>query len=309
MSSNVNISQSGGISVKVFNGNQDDETYEDYKNRITCVLSLKEVDYVLEPSFTVPTAPGKTDDEKLKIKHDKIARTWIKLTCQGNPHYLVKNCDTAKEMIDKLDDEYELGKESYDMETLDLEFEQLTLEDGEKPSVFFVKLEELNIKYDQFQETNGKQYKKDERELIIKVSNSVGEKYDSVIETWKTKKDDSKSQAELYKDLKKVLCEYYKKHFSKLTELKGNNSKKGRSLVMQLGTTDAKVKCSHCGKNHPEENCWFKYPHLRPKGKNKGNQNKGNSLEKKGPCWICGGDHQKKDCPKNKMNQRNGGNA
>ena len=34
----------------------------------------------------------------------------------------------------------------------------------------------------------------------------------------------------LYKDLKKVLCEYYKKHFSKLTELKGKNSKKGRKI-------------------------------------------------------------------------------
>lgn len=193
---------------------------------------------------------------------DRYARTWIKMTTSGNPHYLVKNCATALEMMQMLD---ELGKESYDMETLDLEFDNMVLEDGDQPSVFFVRLEELNIKYDQFQEANGKQYKKDERELIIKISNSVGEKYGKLIEVWKTKRDTSKTQVELYDDLKKVLNEYYKTHFSKLTELKGNGGKKG-SLIIYMGM-DGKVTCSHCGKRHDSDKCWIKYPHLRPNNK------------------------------------------
>jgi len=210
-SDTVNVSSSGAITCKTtFKGKEDEFSYEDYKNRITCIFELKEVEEVIVPGFVVPAATSTYAADKWKIKNDRYARTWVKTTTSGNPHYLVKNCATALEMMQMLDAEYELGKESYDMETLDMEFDNMVLEDGDQPSVFFVKLEELNIKYDQFQEVNGKQYKKDERELIIKISNSVGEKYGKLIEVWKTKRDTSKTQVELYDDLKKVLNEYYR---------------------------------------------------------------------------------------------------
>jgi hypothetical protein len=306
-SDSVNVSSSGAITCKTFKGKEDEFSYEDYKNRITCIFELKEVEEVIEPGFVVPASSTTDADEKKKIKNDRYARTWIKMTTSGNPHYLVKNCATALEMMQMLDAEYELGKESYDMETLDMEFDNMVLEDGDQPSVFFVKLEELNVKYDQFQEANGKQYKKDERELIIKISNSVGEKYAKLIEVWKTKRDTSKTQKELYDDLKKVLNEYYKTHFSKLTELKGNGSKK-RGLIMQMGVDD-NVKCSHCGKNHASEKCWIKFPHLRPNNKNKFKGKPGNGGKKQGACWVCGGDHNKKDCPNRKKNGGNNGSA
>lgn len=295
-SDNVNVSSSGAITCKTYKGKEDEFSYEDYKNRITCIFELKEVEAVIQPGFVLPNATTTDANEKKLIKSDRFARTWIKMTTSGNPHYLVKNCATALEMMQMLDAEYELGKESYDMETLDMEFDNMVLEDGDQPSVFFVKLEELNIKYDQFQEANGKQYKKDERELIIKISNSVGEKYGKLIEVWKTKRDTAKTQPELYDDLKKVLNEYYKTHFSKLTELKGNGNKKG-GLIMQMGV---KEKCGHCGKNHASEKCWIKFPHLRPTNKYKGKPSNGG--KKQGPCWVCGGDHNKKDCPNRKKN-------
>ena len=141
---NVSISGLGGVSVKIFTGNEEDNPFEDYKNRIKCVLELKDLEEVLEDTFIVPTAPA-TDEEKKQVKNDKLARTWFKLTTSALPHYLIKDLKSAKAMLTTLENEYDLGKEDYDQETLDLMFNQLILEDGQKPSVYFAKLEELNL--------------------------------------------------------------------------------------------------------------------------------------------------------------------
>ena len=71
---NVNISGSGGVSVKIFTGNEDENPFKDYKNCIKCVLELKDLEEVLEDTFTVPTNPA-TDKEKKKVKNDKLTRT------------------------------------------------------------------------------------------------------------------------------------------------------------------------------------------------------------------------------------------
>ena len=242
--------------MKIFTGNEDEKFFEDYKNCIKCVLELKDLEEVLEDTFTVPTNPA-TDEEMKKVKNDKVARTWFKLTTSGPPHYLIKDLKTAKAMITTLENEYDLGKEDYDQETLDLMFSQLILEDGRKPLVYFVQLEELNLKFKKFQSARGKEYMCDARELIIKVSNSMGEQYQKLIETWKTNIDGSKTSEEKYKDLKNVLGEYYKTHFSKLTELKGNLGQK-KGLVFNLGL-GGKPKCTFCGKEgHEVSQCWKK---------------------------------------------------
>ena len=303
----ISISGSGGVSVKIFTGDEDEYSFEDYKNRIKCVLELKDLEEVLEDTFTVPTTAA-TDEDKAKVKNDKKARTWFKLTTSGPPHHLIKELKTAKAMFSKLENEYDLGKEDYDQETLELMFNQLVLEDGQKPSVYFVRLEELNIKFEKFQKPGGKEYKKDARELIIKVSNSVGEEYGKVIETWKTKIDDSKTSEEKYNDLQKVLKEYYKTHFSKLTEIKGNIGK-SNGLVFNMGL-GGKPKCTYCGKpGHTESQCWKKNPELKPRPKNNNNNNNNRNGKKLGPCWICGGDHLKKNCPQRNNNNNNNGNG
>lgn len=71
-----------------------------------------------------------------------------------------------------------------------------------------------------------------------------------------------------------------------------------------MNVTDVKV-CGHCGKKgHTDVQCWKKHPELRPKSKGNGDGGK----KKKGPCWICGGPHQKKECSKYKGNKEGGNN-
>ena len=60
--------------------------------------------------------------------------------------------------------------------------------------------------------------------------------------------------------------------------------------------------CGYCGKKgHNDTECWKKHPELRPTSKGNGDDGKNSSkAKKKGPCWICGGHHQKKECPRYK---------
>jgi len=77
-----------------------------------------------------------------------------------------------------------------------------------------------------------------------------------------------------------------------------------------MNVTDDK-SCGYCGrKGHNEVQCWKKHPELSPKPKGNGDGSNSNSYykKKKGPCWICGGPHQKKECPKYKGNEEGGNN-
>jgi len=70
-----------------------------------------------------------------------------------------------------------------DLQVVQRKFDKLKLSDGEAPSVFFTELEDINNKFEDFQETGGKSYKKDAKELIIKITESVAKvsKYENTI--------------------------------------------------------------------------------------------------------------------------------
>ncbi|KZT64532.1 hypothetical protein DAEQUDRAFT_769590 [Daedalea quercina L-15889] len=59
-----------------------------------------------------------------------------------------------------------------------------------------------------------------------------------------------------------------------------------RSGMGQSASKSSQIKrkstgpCSHCGGKHDEENCWTKYPHLRPKAGGKGGKGKGKGTGK-----------------------------
>jgi len=218
---------------------------------------------------------------------------------------LIKKKKLAREMLEVLDDEYDVGKEMEDLQVVQRRFDELKLSNGEAPSVFFTELEDINNKFEDFQETGGKSYMKDAKELIIKITESVAKdsKYENTISTWETSTSNSNmDSAAKLKDLKTTLKRYYKKHF----QLNGDKSGTGNVI---MNVTDDKF-CGYCGKKgHNETQCWKEHPELRPK--NKGNRVGGNSnsnYKNKGPCWICGGPHQKKECPKYKGNKEGNNN-
>ena len=86
-------------------------------------------------------------------------------------------------MLEVLDDEYDVGKEMEDLQVVQRKFDELWLSDGKAPSIFFTELEEINNKFEDFQEIGGKSYKKDAKELIIKITESVAKvsKYENTI--------------------------------------------------------------------------------------------------------------------------------
>ena len=137
--------------------------------------TLKTLGHVLKESFKPPNldAKGQYSDEQQKLIDDNtIAATWIDFATTSAPKKLVKGITLAKEKLEILDEEYKLGREGCDLEALNGMVDDLKLCDGEKSSVFFVKLQDLNGKFDNFKVSGGKDYKRDYKELLIKVANS-----------------------------------------------------------------------------------------------------------------------------------------
>ena len=300
----VGISASGGVTVRRFSGKDEDNDYEDWKDTLVDLIRLKKLKHVLESSFTLPTKadPSKpwTEEQKKLIDDNDTACTWFSFATTGAPKKLIKRKTLAREMLEVLNDEYDVGKETEDLQVVQRKFDKLMLSDGEAPSVFFTELEDINNKFDDFQEVGGKSYKKDAKELVIKITESVAKesKYGNIIETWETSTSNSNmTSVATLDDLKSTLRRYYKKHFQL------NGSKNGTGKVI-MNVTDVKV-CGHCGKKgHTDVQCWKKHPELRPKSKGNGDGGK----KKMGPCWICGGPHQKKECSKYKGNKEGGNN-
>jgi hypothetical protein len=304
----VGISASGGVTVSRFSGKDEDNDYEEWRDTLVDLIRLKKLKHVLDATFVLPTRQDATtawtDEQKKLIDDNDTACTWFSFATTGAPKKLIKKKTLAREMLAILDDEYDVGKETEDLQVVQKKFDEIKLSDGEPPSVFFTELEDINNKFDDFQEAGGKDYTKDAKELIIKITESVAKdsKYGATIETWETSTSNSTmTSEEKLNDLKTTLKRYYKKHF----QLSG--SKTGTGKVIMNVTND--MVCSHCGrKGHTEVQCWKKHPELRPKPKPKGNGN-GGKEKKQGPCWICGGPHQKKQCPKYKGNKEGGNNS
>jgi len=151
----------------------------------------------------------------------------------------------------------------------------------------------LNKRFSKFNVTGGKGCTRDEKELYIKVCNSVGYEYKRVITAFKTshiKVTDGKVKLQSLKD---ILKEHWKENYSHLYQGNKNSSEK---LIMNLSTSDGGVPtCKFCvKKGHLENKCWKKHGKLEQE----------KYLRK---CWLCGStEHVKKECPKNKKNGGNG---
>jgi len=297
----VGISASVGVTVSGFSDKDEDNEYDEWRDTIDDLIRLKKLKHVLDSSFQFPTRTDATvawtKDEKKLIDDNDTACTWFSFATTGAPKKLIKKKKQAREMLEVLDDEYDVAKEMEDLQVVQKKFDELNLNDGEAPSVFFTEVEDINNKFEDCQETGGKSYKKGAKEMIIKITKSVSKdsKYENIIRTWKTSTSNSKMDStDKLKDLKTTLKSYYKKHFHL------NRNKNGTENVIMTVTEDK--FCGYCGKKgHNETQCWKKHPELRPTSKGNGDDGKNSSkAKKKGPCWICGGHYQKKECPRYK---------
>ena len=230
----VGISASGGVTVTRFSGKDEDNEYEEWRDTMVDLIRLKKLKHVLATSFQLPTradvAIAWTKDEKKLIDDNDTACTWFSFATTGAPKKLIKKKKLAREMLEVLDDEYDVGKETEDLQVVQRKFDELKLSDGEAPSVFFTELEDINNKFEDFQETGGKSYMKDAKELIIKITESVAKdsKYENIISTWETSTSNSNmDSATKLKDVKTTLKRYYKKHF----QLNGNKTGTGNVIM------------------------------------------------------------------------------
>ena len=193
-------------------------------------------------------------------------------------------------MIQILKSEYKIGSKLYDHRTLTADFMKCVLQDKENPTIFFNRSEELNDEFTQFNKPQGKDYKKDPTELLMHIQEHVGEVYKSVWTALEAAGISETGTPEAFLKEAKYsnLKEFWNKNIKKEAEEESD-------FIMVARSNN---KCKHCGKAHASDKCWKKFAHLRPKN-NKGSLNS----KKKMVCWICGGDHPKKECPKYKGNK------
>ena len=220
---------------------------------------------------------------RIELKHykaDHRAKANIKLSLGIGPCNLVRNEPTAYKMIQVLKAEYKIGSKMYDRRTLARQFTKCALQDKENPTIFFNRLDELNEDFKLFSKASGKQdYKKDPTKMLMHIQEKVGVDYDAI---WIALEVNSSSQT-LLKKAKHNLKEHCNK------KLKDQAAEEGDFIMV---TREQNDKCTHNGKAHPSEKCWKKFTHLRP------HQNKRSKGEKKLVCWLCNGNHTKKECPK-----------
>ena len=133
-SETVSLSSSGNITMLVFNGKEEDCSYEKWERRLRCGLELKDVAYVLEDDFVCPNKreadADKSEDKFVKkLYQDNIkAKVLIKIATDDIANDLICDMNSAKEMKKTLDTEFKLGDKDYDLDFLTNQFEEASLD-------------------------------------------------------------------------------------------------------------------------------------------------------------------------------------
>ena len=253
----MTLSSSGNITMLVFNGNEEDCSYERWERRLKCGLELKGVSYTLKDDFVCPTEANaladKEDGPVRKLYNDNVkAKVLIQIATDDVANDLIEDVKLAREMKKILDREFKLGNKDYDLDFLVTQFENLSLDINTNPSVFFTTLTKLNKRFCKFNETNGKDYTRDEKELYIKICNSVGDEYKEVITAFKTSHVEVTDAKVKLQSLKDILKEHWKENYSHL--YKGNENSSEKLIMNASANGSANVSdggvptCKFCGK-------------------------------------------------------------
>ena len=293
------MSSTGSVKIPLFKGDGTGVSFEDYWNKLEAGLEYNCLEHCIEAGFKATTKEeiekeaDTTKQEKLekKYKEDHKARAIIKLSVDKGPLTMIKNCASAFEMVTILKREYKLGKKLYDHKSLVTKWNECKMAQGESPTIYFSRLDDINRDFELFRKTGGKDYKRDAAEYLMHIQDNVEEVYKPVWVALEVSSKDLSDEDKL-KEAKLSLKEYWNEN------LKGE-SRKESTLIMY--TTDNKPKCQWCGKAHKSDDCWIKYPDKRPAKKQ---TKKSSKQDNKDGCWKCGSkDHQKKDCPLRKNKQ------
>ncbi len=266
------------------------------ERRLKCGLELKGVSYTLKDDFKCPTeaqALAATQGGSIQKRYeDNVkAKVLIQIATDDVANDLIEDVELARDMKKILDREFKLGNKDYDLDFLVNQFDSLSLDIKTNPRVFFTTLTKLNKRFNKFSVTGGKDYTRDDKELYIKICNSVGEEYKDVTTAFKTSHIKVTDGKEKLQSLKDILKEQWKENYSHLYQGNKNSSEQ---LITNANTSHVPT-CGFCGrKGHSENKCWKK--HGKPE------------KEKYVPrCWICGStEHLKKECPEYKKNRGNG---
>ena len=253
----MTLSSSGNITMLVFNGNEEDCSYERWERRLKCGLELKGVSYTLKDDFVCPTEANaladKEDGPVRKFYNDNVkAKVLIQIATDDVANDLIEDVKLAREMKKILDRKFKLGNKDYDLDFLVTQFENLSLDINTNPSVFFTTLTKLNKRFCKFNETNGKDYTRDEKELYIKICNSVGDEYKEVITAFKTSHVEVTDAKVKLQSLKDILKEHWKENYSHL--YKGNENSSEKLIMNASANGSANVSdggvptCKFCGK-------------------------------------------------------------
>ena len=115
----VSLSSSGNITMLVFNGIEEDCSYDKWERRLKCGLELKDVAYVLEDDFVVPTKKEADKDvsdgksTKKRYEDNIKAKVLIKIATDDIANDLICDMSCAREMKKILDHEFKLGDKDY----------------------------------------------------------------------------------------------------------------------------------------------------------------------------------------------------
>ena len=230
-----------------------DDNFHVWKARIKLVLSLKELDSFIEED---PPASD-SDDYQSWCRADNKAKAVIGLTLSDTHLEQVQYAHTAKQMWSMIIDIFEkhtlLNKLAARRR-----FYTVTMSDGEKVLEFASRVMQLAGTLKSMGTTV------EDSEMAMALLNGLPDKFDGLISALDALGDD---ESTFTFEFVKSRCHQEEQRHSQRDADALVKSEAAALIAFRDN------KCLHCGKNHPSDKCWKKYPHLSPFNK-KNNQNK-----------------------------------
>ena len=171
----ISLSSSGNITMLVFNGIEEDCSYDKWERRLKCGLELKDVAYVLEDDFVVPTKleadEDVSDEKKPKKRYEDNIKAKVLIKIATDDIDLICDMPCARETKKILDNEFKLGDKDYDLDNLTHQFEEASLDIKSNPSVFFTNLTKINKKFANSRSQEAKIMQGMTKKCILKCAN------------------------------------------------------------------------------------------------------------------------------------------
>ena len=298
------MSTSGTESQKyvVYSFSGSKESFQEWKTK---TLSLSRV-HKVHKYLTTQVQGIPTEDEAETLsetsanykKYEKNIRAYDLLirSCTGTPLGLVEKVEDANayEAWKALIKEYETSED--DVHELEEKWKGCVLGDfGTNPTDWFLQLDRLNRLLKSIDE----KYEKDSVQYSGHILKNMCKEYSTVVTSLNTS-----GKAKDVDAIKEAVKLHWKEHH-------GNNGEVKEAFYIgreSNGNQKFKGKCNYCQKSgHKWKDC-FKRKNDIKNGKLKEESSSNTDSGEKGSrkCWLCGGNHFKKECPKYKKGGNNG---